>query len=69
LKHLAQHLEAAYGTPSPFENLDPLDELIATILSQSTTNVNSQRALLQSLLPARILLVWATTRVIIAARA
>jgi endonuclease-3 len=44
LHHLAQHLEAAYGTPSPFENLDPLDELIATILSQSTTNVNSHRA-------------------------
>lgn len=44
LNHIAQHLEAAYGTPPPFENLDPLDELIATILSQSTTNVNSHRA-------------------------
>jgi endonuclease III len=44
LKHITQHLEAAYGTPPPFENLDPLDELIATILSQSTTNVNSHRA-------------------------
>ena len=42
--YIAQHLEAVYGTPSPFENLDPLDELIATILSQSTTNVNSHRA-------------------------
>ncbi len=44
LHHIAQHLEAVYGTPSPFENLAPLDELIATILSQSTTNVNSHRA-------------------------
>ena len=41
---IAQHLEAAYDVPTPFENLDPLDELIATILSQSTTNVNSHRA-------------------------
>ncbi|HEX4949856.1 MAG TPA: endonuclease III [Blastocatellia bacterium] len=44
LHQIALHLEAAYGTPSPFEHLDPLDELIATILSQSTTNVNSHRA-------------------------
>lgn len=44
LHYIAQHLEAAYGTPSPLQNLDPLDELIATILSQSTTNVNSHRA-------------------------
>lgn len=44
LNYIAQHLEAAYGTPPPFEKLDPLDELIATILSQSTTNVNSHRA-------------------------
>ena len=42
--HIAQHLEAVYGTPSPAAQLDPLDELIATILSQSTTNVNSHRA-------------------------
>ena len=44
LNHIAQHLEAAYGTPHPFEKLDPLAELIATILSQSTSNVNSHRA-------------------------
>jgi len=44
LTHIAQHLEAAYGTPSLLETLDPLDELIGTILSQSTTNVNSHRA-------------------------
>ena len=44
LQYIAQHLEAVYGTPSPLQNLDPLDELIATILSQSTTNVNSHRA-------------------------
>jgi endonuclease-3 len=44
LRHIAQHLEATYGVPTPWPKLDPLDELIATILSQSTTNVNSQRA-------------------------
>lgn len=44
LYHIAQNLEAAYGLPTPYENLDPLDELIATILSQSTSDINSQRA-------------------------
>ncbi len=42
--HIAQHLEAAYGVASLSEKLIPLDELIATILSQSTSNVNSHRA-------------------------
>ena len=37
-------LEAVYGQPQPTSHLDPLDELIGTILSQSTTNINSDRA-------------------------
>lgn len=44
LRYITQNLEAAYGTPTPYANLDPLDELIATILSQSTSDVNSERA-------------------------
>lgn len=44
LRHIAQHLEAVYGVPVANENHDPLDELIGTILSQSTTNANSNRA-------------------------
>jgi endonuclease III len=44
LKYITQNLEAVYGIPARCENLDPLDELIATILSQSTTNLNSERA-------------------------
>jgi endonuclease III len=44
LKHVAAHLEAAYGVPLNSHALDPLDELILTVLSQSTTNVNSRRA-------------------------
>lgn len=44
LKYIAQNLEAVYGIPTPYTNPDPLDELIATILSQSTSDVNSQRA-------------------------
>lgn len=44
LRYIAQNLEAAYGVPTPYTDLDPLDELIATILSQSTSDVNSERA-------------------------
>lgn len=44
LKYVIQNLEAAYGIPSNTRHDDPLDELIGTILSQSTTNVNSDRA-------------------------
>jgi endonuclease III len=44
LRHVAEHLEAAYGVPPNDHALAPLDELILTILSQSTTNVNSHRA-------------------------
>ena len=44
LKYVIQNLEAAYGIPLNTRHDDPLDELIGTILSQSTTNVNSDRA-------------------------
>ncbi|HYE74934.1 MAG TPA: endonuclease III [Blastocatellia bacterium] len=44
LKHITEHLEAAYGVPQNTHQTDPLDELIATILSQSTSDVNSHRA-------------------------
>lgn len=44
LKFVIQNLEAAYGIPHNTSQDDPLDELIGTILSQSTTNMNSDRA-------------------------
>lgn len=44
LKFVIQNLEAAYGIPRNSHHSDPLDELINTILSQSTTNINSDRA-------------------------
>lgn len=44
LKFVTQNLEATYGSPLNDSHDDPLDELIATILSQSTTNINSHRA-------------------------
>lgn len=37
-------LEDEYGIPAPKRRLRPLDELILTILSQHTTDVNSHRA-------------------------
>jgi len=43
IKYVLQNLRAEYGVPSPEQGLDPLDVLIGTILSQSTTNVNSRR--------------------------
>lgn len=39
-----QNLKAVYGVPECERGLDPLDVLIQTILSQSTTNTNSYRA-------------------------
>lgn len=39
-----QNLRTVYGLPQLEKNLDPLDVLIETILSQSTSNINSQRA-------------------------
>lgn len=43
LKYVAQNLEATYGIPHNDNSDDPLDELIVTILSQATTNQNSNR--------------------------
>lgn len=43
-KFITQNLEATHGVPRNDTHQDPLDELIATILSQSTTNINSNRA-------------------------
>ena len=42
--YILQNLKAVYDVPKPQTGLDPLDVLIETILSQSTTNVNSDRA-------------------------
>ncbi|HLF85403.1 MAG TPA: endonuclease III [Blastocatellia bacterium] len=42
--YIIQNLKAVYGAPKPQRGLDPLDVLIETILSQSTTNANSDRA-------------------------
>lgn len=44
VKYITQNLEAAYGIPINDDPCDPLDELILTILSQSTTDINSRRA-------------------------
>ena len=44
VKFITQNLEATYGIPRNTDPDDPLDELILTILSQSTTNINSHRA-------------------------
>ena len=41
--YVIQNLKAAYGVPKRGATLGPLDELILTILSQATTNVNSNR--------------------------
>jgi endonuclease III len=43
-KYITQNLEATYGIPRNTSPDDPLDELILTILSQSTSDINSQRA-------------------------
>ena len=42
--YVIQNLKSVYGLPECEPGLDPLDVLIQTILSQSTTNVNSDRA-------------------------
>lgn len=44
LTYVIQNLKAVYGVPEGERGLDPLDVLIETILSQSTTNANSHRA-------------------------
>jgi endonuclease-3 len=43
-KYITQNLEATYGIPRNTSPDDPLDELILTILSQSTSDINSRRA-------------------------
>ena len=42
--YIIDNLRTVYGVPKPRRGLDPLDVLIETILSQSTTNANSERA-------------------------
>lgn len=44
ISYVLQNLRAVYGMPELEKDFDPLDCLIETILSQSTTNVNSRRA-------------------------
>src|SRR5262245_12932997 len=44
LRALLRKLEQAYGSPRWTPNHDPLGELVATILSQNTSDVNSDRA-------------------------
>jgi len=44
VKYITQNLEAAYGIPRNTRPDDPLDELILTILSQSTSDTNSHQA-------------------------
>src|SRR5262245_28843575 len=44
VKYIIQNLESTYAIPQNTNAEDPLDELIETILSQSTSDVNSQRA-------------------------
>jgi endonuclease-3 len=44
VKYVTQNLEATYGVPINHRPDDPLDELILTVLSQSTTDINSRRA-------------------------
>ncbi len=44
IAYAIQNLRAVYGVPIREHGLDPLDVLIQTILSQSTTNANSHRA-------------------------
>jgi endonuclease III len=44
LQTILKQLEQAYGSPRWNPNFDPLGELVATILSQNTSDVNSDRA-------------------------
>jgi endonuclease-3 len=44
IPYVIQNLRAVYGRPKPERGHDPLDVLVETILSQSTTNANSARA-------------------------
>ena len=44
LRTIVRRLERAYGPPPPPRRLPPLDELVLTILSQHTSDVNRDRA-------------------------
>ncbi len=44
VNYITQNLEATYGIPRNARPGEPLDELILTILSQSTSDANSHRA-------------------------
>ena len=44
LATLHDRLVEAYGTPEPQRQLDPVDELVLTILSQNTSDTNRNRA-------------------------
>lgn len=44
LRYIVQNLERAYGVPENTSSTDPLDMLINIILSQATSDVNSDRA-------------------------
>jgi endonuclease III len=44
LQAILKRLEQVYGSPRWNPNYDPLGELVATILSQNTSDVNSDRA-------------------------
>ncbi|MFB3883096.1 MAG: endonuclease III [Armatimonadota bacterium] len=44
---ILQQLDHAYGRPAHASDGDPLDSLIATVLSQNTSDVNSHRAFAQ----------------------
>jgi endonuclease III len=44
VRHITQNLEATYGAPINDSPYDPLSELVLTILSQATTDINSRRA-------------------------
>ncbi len=64
-----ERLEAQYGRPAPPALSDPLDELIACILSQHTSDRNSHRtfARLKELFPEWHSLVSAPTEAVVAA--
>lgn len=44
VRQVSHRLRELYGVPQPFPPGDPLDQLIATILSQNTADRNSERA-------------------------
>lgn len=44
VEEVVRRLRECHGRPPRFERLDPLSELVATILSQNTSDANSSRA-------------------------